>query len=46
MLVDIKNERVGIDSRPIFFVGHSLGGLVIKQVSKSDCNLKMRIKKS
>lgn len=34
LLVDLKNERrtANAGTKPLIFVGHSLGGLVIKQV--------------
>lgn len=33
MLGFLKDQREGIESRPIVFLGHCLGGLIVKQVS-------------
>jgi hypothetical protein len=43
LLLDLKNERRAGDAqkRPLIFVGHSLGGLVIKQVY-SPCVISIR----
>jgi len=38
LLADIASQRLRpgtVESRPIIFIGHSLGGIVIKQVSSS-----------
>lgn len=36
MLGFLKDQREGIESRPIVFLGHCLGGLIVKQVSSVD----------
>lgn len=31
LLAGLSSQRTGVDSRPLIFIGHSLGGLVIKK---------------
>ncbi|KAH0404082.1 hypothetical protein KCU89_g1487, partial [Aureobasidium melanogenum] len=39
LLDNLKNARRGVESRPIIFIGHSLGGIIIKDalIRSSEC---------